>query len=120
MNLTEEHDVVFCREIIFVNPFSAKKKSVQRSALWQRVADTLNRIKDPVFLVDKRSVRDHIGVLLQRFKTKEAKELKETGTGPTKTELDGAIEQIIAMEESADEQPIWNTAKRRKRWRETG
>ena len=49
MNWTEEHDVVFCREIIFVNPFSAKKKSVQRSALWQRVADTLNSIKGPVF-----------------------------------------------------------------------
>ena len=104
MNWTEEHDVVFCREIIFVNPFSAKKKSVQRSALWQRVADTLNSIKDPVFFVDKRSVRDHIGVLVQRLKRKEAKELKESGISPTKTELDEAIEQIIAMEESADEQ----------------
>ena len=104
MNWTEEHDVVFCREIIFVNPFSAKKKSVQRSALWQRVADTLNSIKDPVFFVDKRSVWDHIGVLVQRFKRKEAKELKESGISPTKTELDEAIEQIIAMEESADEQ----------------
>ena len=104
MNWTEEHDSVFCREIIFVNPFSAKKKSVQRSALWQKVADTLNSITDPVFYVDKRSVRDHIGILVQRFKRKEAKELKESGTNPTKTEVDVAIEQIIAMEESADEQ----------------
>ena len=104
MNWTEEHDSVFCREIIFVNPFSAKKKSVQRSAFWQKVADTLNGITDPVFYVDKRSVRDHIGVLVQRFKRKEAKELKESGTNPTKTEVDVAIEQIIAMEESADEQ----------------
>lgn len=53
---------------------------------------------------DKRSVRDHIGVLVQRFKRKEANELKESGTNPTKTEVDLAIEQIIAMEESADEQ----------------
>ena len=104
MNWTEEHDSVFCREVIFVNPFSAKKKSVQRSALWQKVADTLNSITDPVFYVDKRSVRDHIGVLAPRFKRKEAKELKESGTNPTKTEVDVAIEQIIAMEESADEQ----------------
>lgn len=96
--------MVFCREIIFVNPFSAKKKSVQRSALWQRVADTLNSIKDPIFFADKRSVRDHIGVLVQRFKRKEAKELKESGKSPTKTELDEAVEQIIVMEESADEQ----------------
>ena len=41
---------------------------------------------------------------MQRFKRKEAKELKESGISPTKTELDEAIEQIIAMEESADEQ----------------
>ena len=41
---------------------------------------------------------------MQRFKWKEAKELKEGGISPTKTELDEAIEQIIAMEESADEQ----------------
>ena len=104
MNWTEENDSVCCREIIFVNPFSAKKKSVQRSALWQKVADTLNGITDPVFYVDKRSVRDHIGVLVQRFKRKEAKELKESGTNPTKTKVDVAIEQIIAMEESAGEQ----------------
>ena len=104
MNWTEEHDSVFCREIIFVNPFSAKKKSVQRSALWKKVADTLNGITDPVFYVDKRSVRDHIGVLVQRFKRKEVKELKESGTNPTKTEVDVATEQIIAMQESADEQ----------------
>jgi len=30
--------------------------------------------------------------------------LKESGISPTKTELDEAIEQIIAMEESANEQ----------------
>ena len=30
--------------------------------------------------------------------------MKESGISPTKTELDEAIEQIIAMEESADEQ----------------
>ena len=30
--------------------------------------------------------------------------MKEGGISPTKTELDEAVEQIIAMEESADEQ----------------
>ena len=30
--------------------------------------------------------------------------MKESGISPTKTELDEAIEQVIAMEESADEQ----------------
>ena len=68
------------------------------------MTDTLNSITDPVFYVDKRSVRDHIGVLVQEFKRKEAKELKERGAKPMKTELDEAIEQIISTEESADEQ----------------
>ena len=121
MNWTEEHDVVFCREIIFVNPFSAKKKSVQRSALWQRVADTLNSIKDPAFFVDKRSVQDHIGVLVQRFKRKEAKELKESGISPTKTELDEAImNKLLPWKSLPMSSTTWKTAKRGTRWKETG
>ena len=52
--------------------------------------------------MEKRSVRDHIGILIQRFKRKGASELRESGTKPERTELDDAIEQIIAMEESAD------------------
>ena len=52
--------------------------------------------------MDKRSVRDHIGILVQRFKRKESSELRESGTTPERIELDDAIEQIIVMEESAD------------------
>ena len=68
------------------------------------MAHTLNSITDPVYFVDKHSVQDHFGILVQQFKRKEAKELKESGTNPTKTEVDVAIEQIISLEESADEQ----------------
>lgn len=102
MSWTPLHDNILCQEIIFVNPYLAKKKSVQRSALWQKIADNLNSVKDPHFIVDKRAVRDHIGVLVQRYKRQEAQERKESGTNPERTELDVAIEQIIAMEESAD------------------
>ena len=79
-----------------------KKKFVQRSALWQKIADNLNSVKDPHFIVDKRAVRDHIGILIQRFKRQEAQELKERGITPERTKLDAAVEQIIAIEESAD------------------
>ncbi|XP_067045565.1 mRNA export factor GLE1-like [Acropora muricata] len=40
----------------------------------------------------------------KRFCVNQAKELKESGTNPTKTEVDVAIGQIIAMEESAAKQ----------------
>ena len=59
-------------------------------------------MKDPHFIVDKRVVRDHIGILIQRFKRQEAQELKEREITPERTKLDAAVEQIIAIEESAD------------------
>ena len=59
-------------------------------------------MKDPHFIVDKRAVLDHIGILIQRFKRQEGQELKESGITPERTELDAAVEQIIAIEESAD------------------
>lgn len=102
MSWTSLHDIVLCKEIIFVNPYSAKKNSVQRSALWQKIADNLNSVKQPHFIVDKRAVWDHIGILLQRFKKQGAQELKESLITPERTELDAAVEQIIALEESAD------------------
>ena len=98
MNWTPLHVIILCKQVVFVNPYSAKKKSVQRSALWQKIADNLNSIHDPHLNVEKRSVRDHIGILVQRYKRQQAQELRESGTTPERTEL----EQIIAMEESAD------------------
>ena len=83
-------------------PIQRQKKFVQRSALWQKIDDNLNSVKDPHFIVDKRAVRDHIGILIQRFKRQEAQELKERGITPERTKLDAAVEQIIAIEESAD------------------
>ena len=69
----EEHDFVFCREIIFVNPFSTKRKSVQRSALWQKMADTLNSITDPLFFWINAQCEIILEALVQRFKRKEAR-----------------------------------------------
>ena len=51
MSWTNEHNLILCKETIFVNPFSANKKSVQRSGLWQQIADNLNATDKPRFLV---------------------------------------------------------------------
>ena len=83
----------------------------------------MNSVDEPRFSVEKRSVGDHIAILIRRFKTKEAAEAKESGTTPERTELDNALEQIIAMEESAEmEQQENGDDKREKierdRWRQ--
>ena len=73
------------------NPTVPKKTSIQRSALWQKIAKNLNSVKDSSFIVE----RDQSGITLLQ-------ELRESGTTPQHNELDAAIEQIIVMEESSD------------------
>ena len=73
------------------NPTVPKKTSIQRSALWQKIAKNLNSVKDSCFIVE----RDQSGITLLQ-------ELRESGTTPQHNELDAAIEQIIVMEESSD------------------
>ena len=73
------------------NPTVPKKTSIQRSALWQKIAKNLNSVKDSCFIVE----RDQSGITLLQ-------ELRESGTTPQHNELDAAVEQIIVMEESSD------------------
>ena len=73
------------------NPTVPKKTSIQRSALWQKIAKNLNSVKDSSFIVE----RDQSGITLLQ-------DLRESGTTRQHNELDAAIEQIIVMEESSD------------------
>ena len=64
---------------------------------------TLNNCSCLVFNVDKRSVRDHVGILQNRHKKKLRAEENATGIVPDEpTELENLLEQIIALEESAE------------------
>ncbi len=102
MSWTPEKDLILCREIIFQNPYNEKKKSIQRSVIWDSIADKLNDIDTPRFNVDKRSVRDHIGILIKRQKRKLAAEEKASGINPEPTELDDALEEIITLDEASE------------------
>jgi hypothetical protein len=52
--------------------------------------------------VDKRSVRDHIAVLINRYKKKMRAEENASGIDPDEpSELDTMVEEIIEFEESA-------------------
>ena len=100
---TRDHDLILCREVINLNPYASKKGSTQRSSVWEKVAATLNNCAYPVFNVDKRSVRDHVGILQNRHKKKLRAEEKASGITPDEpTELENLLEEIIALEESAE------------------
>ncbi|KAK2564015.1 hypothetical protein P5673_012224, partial [Acropora cervicornis] len=54
---TCDHRAILWREVVNVNPYTTKKGSTQRSTMWEKIADTLNKCTVPKFRVDKRSVR---------------------------------------------------------------
>ena len=100
---TYDHEAILCREVVNVNPYTTKKGSTQRSSMWEKIADTLNKCSVPKFRVDKRSVRDHVGILVYKHKKKLQAEEKATGITPDEpTELENLLDKIIALEESGE------------------
>ena len=81
---TKDHDITLCREVANLNPYSTKKGSTMRSGIWEKIADNLNKCSVPKFSVDKRSVRDHVGNLVNKHKKKLRDEQKATGIAPTR------------------------------------
>lgn len=98
---TKEHDILLCREVLSVNPFSAKKNSNERGKLWEEISTNLNTTSGVRFFVTKRSVRDHLNILIKRYRKKMNAEERSTGVSPEPTELDQALADIIEMEEVA-------------------
>ena len=79
---TRDHDQILCREVINLNPYASKKGSTQRSSVSEKLAATLNNCSYPVFNVDKRSVRDHVGILQNRHTEKKLR-AEEKASGIT-------------------------------------
>ena len=62
------------REILLYEPWVYKYKSEERGKVWALVAESLNKIKDYVFNVTGRSVRDRYISLEKDYKSKDNKE----------------------------------------------
>ncbi|CAH3114749.1 unnamed protein product [Porites lobata] len=116
---THDHEAILCREVVNVNPYTTKKGSTQRSRMWEKIADNLNKFTVPKFRVDKRSVRDHVGILVYKHKKKLLAEEKATGITPDEpTELENLLDMIIALEESgeAELQETQGTASKKRQY----
>lgn len=98
---TKEHDILLSTEVLSVNQFSLKRNSNERGKLWYEINPNLNSTSNVRFLVTKRSVRDHLNILITRYKKKINSEERSTGVSPEPLELDQALADIIDMEEVA-------------------
>ena len=102
MYWTEQHNIILCREVVFQNPYVYKKGTPQCSETWKKIVDVLNKCDSPQFNVDHRAIRDHINVLVNKYKKKIRAEERASGISPDEpSELDDLIQQIIALEESS-------------------
>ena len=100
MNWTFEHDVMLCREILVIEPFSFRYGSKERGQAWEKIAHNLSQSLYPKFNVDQRAVRDHFLKLERVFKRKIAEEERASGIS---TELDMAMEEIVEKSKEAKE-----------------
>ena len=71
--------------------------------MWEKIAQILNECTMLRFSVDKRSVRDHMRILVNKHKRKVRAEEKASGIAPDEpSELENLLDTIIALEESSE------------------
>lgn len=101
----EEHDVLLCREILVSQPFKFKERTVERGKIWDEIANRLNNYQTLKFRVNKRSVRERFKLMKEKFKRKIQDEEKASGIDvEPASELEQALEDICALEESLPEE----------------
>ncbi|KAL9961569.1 hypothetical protein ACROYT_G030530 [Oculina patagonica] len=103
MKWSEEHDRMLCTEVLVLEPWKFPKQSKERGEVWGEVALRLNGTNYPKFKVSKRSVRERLTLLVNKYKEKMRTE--EQGSEiecDDETELEKALSEIIEKEQAAD------------------
>ena len=106
MEWTNNHDIALAREVLLLEPYRHKARTVERGKVWQKIADNLNSHAVLRFLVTKKSVREHLKLLLDKYHVRMQKERKDSRVEVEETELDQALEEINKKWEATKEQDI--------------
>ena len=104
MEWTELYDLNLCEEVLVVEPWKHPYCSKERGDSWNEIANNLNASDHPTFKVLKRSVRDRLTLLQQKYKAKMRMEEAASGIDCQETKLDKALEEIIEKEKAATKQ----------------
>ncbi|XP_015777300.1 PREDICTED: uncharacterized protein LOC107355275 [Acropora digitifera] len=104
MEWTVAHDVLLCREMLAINPFKAKRKTIQRTKMWETIVHHLEQIEEPSFKVSVRSIRDRYSLLAKKFRKRMTSEQKASGISPEMSELDVLMEELTGLEDMSEEE----------------
>lgn len=69
--------------------------------MWNEIASNLNGLVELKFKVTKRSVRDRLTLLQEKYKAKMRQEERASGIDCEETELDIALEEILEKREGS-------------------
>lgn len=97
---SEEHDILFLREVLVSDLFLYRKSSIERGKVWDEIADKLNALDYPKFQVNQRYIRDKLNKLVKWYKKKNRDELNESGIDPDLDERSNLLEEIVEKMES--------------------
>ena len=103
MEWTEQHDNILCQEILVLEPFKAKKGSIARGQIWDKIANNLNSLQHPQFRVTTRSVRERYTLLSDKFRAKMRDEEKASGIDTDLSDVEKALEEIVEKEAVVEE-----------------
>lgn len=109
------HDILLCREMLAINPFSAKWKTIQRTKIWETVLQYLEEIEEPPFKVTVRAVHDRYTLLSKKFRKRTASEQKASGISPKMSELDILLEELTGVEDQSEEERLSESEEKTRR-----
>ena len=100
---TEQHDILFLREILHIQPWINRHGSVERGQAWDEIAAILySLVEEPFFKGTPRLVHDRYSLLVKNYKSKWRAEDKASGIAPSYTEIDEALYDLIERFNEAD------------------
>lgn len=95
MQWKPEHDVIFLREVLASDLYSTRKGSTERGKIWSQIAERLNEASSCKFNVGQKSLRDHLKLLMQKYKQKMKMEERASGIDTEMTETDVMLEEFV-------------------------
>ena len=113
MEWTAAHDVLLCREMFAINPFKAKRKTIQRKKIRETIVHRLEQIQEPSFKVSVRSIRDRYSLLAKKFRKRMTSEQKASGISPKMSELDVLMEDLTGLEDIPEEEKANESEKKK-------
>nr|XP_047131154.1 uncharacterized protein LOC124810394 [Hydra vulgaris] len=94
MQWTQLHYYTLLMEVLTFKPWQFKRGSKERGDSWEKISNSVNGLPEPYFKVTGRSTRDHINLLIEKFKKKDTKEKNVSGITCDLTDYDVAIADV--------------------------